>query len=98
MRRDAVNARALASSPPAPSPSKRPKRAAPHLPPQELARLAGRQHAYLIDLVESKRKPFPGPVGLEEPIAAVVKFVKEAHSAWAAVRGATYFKKHFFFF
>lgn len=84
--RQAVRARELASSPPAPSPAKRTKRSPPQLPPQELARLASKQLTYLHALVESRERPFPGPYGLEEPIAAVVKFVKGAHSAWSAVR------------
>lgn len=83
--RQAVTARGLSSSTPAPSPSKRPKRAAPQLPPQELARLADKQLNHLRRLLAGTEHPYPGPCGLDEPVSAVVKFFKEAHSAWAAV-------------
>lgn len=84
--RQAVTARGLALSAPAPSPSKRPKRAAPQVPPQELARLADKQLSRLRALLAGTEHPYPGPCGLEEPVSAVVKFFKETHSAWAAVR------------
>lgn len=83
--RQAVTARGLSSSTPAPSPSKRPKRAAPQLAPQELARLADKQLNHLRRLLAGTEHPYPGPCGLDEPVSAVVKFFKEAHSAWATV-------------
>lgn len=83
--RQTVTARELVSSPPAPSPSKRPKRAGPYYAPYDLHRLAGRQIAHLHALVSGNERPFPGPIGLEEPIGAVTKFVTEAHAYWSMV-------------
>lgn len=83
--RQTVTARELASSPPAPSPSKRPKRAGPQFSPQELTRLAAQKVAHLDALLDGSDRPFPGPVGLDEPISVVSKFVKDAHTSWVAV-------------
>lgn len=83
--RQAVTARGLASSPPAPSPSKRPKRAGPQLPPAELARLAQKQKEVLKALINGSRRPYPGPCGLEGQVEQVVKFGRDAHVAWTAV-------------
>lgn len=80
--RQTITARQLANSPPAPSPSKRPKRANPRLPPKELARLAKKQLKTLKGLLDGAERPFPAPYGVERPVGEIVKFVKKAHSAW----------------
>ncbi|CBN76056.1 hypothetical protein Esi_0292_0015 [Ectocarpus siliculosus] len=82
--RQAVTARRLAKSPPAPSPSKRPKRAAPQVAPKELVRLANKQLKTVRGILDGTERPFPGPCGVERPVADVVKFVKKAHNAWLA--------------
>ena len=83
--RQAVTARRLASSPPAPSPSKRPKRAGPQLPPRELARLADKQLAYLRGLLSGAERPYPAHCGLEGPVSELIRFVTQAYTAWKAV-------------
>lgn len=83
--RQAVTARRLASSPPAPSPSKRPKRAGPQLPPRELARLADKQLAHLRGLLSGAEEPYPTHCGLEGPVSELVRFVTKAYAAWKGV-------------
>lgn len=83
--RQAVMARGLSSSPPAPSPSKRPKRSALQLPPQELARLADKKVKCLRGLLAGTERPYMGPCGVEGPVAEVVKFVRAAYGAWMVV-------------
>lgn len=83
MRQD-ITARRLANSPPAPSPSKKPKRAAPQLTPKELAKLAKKQLVTLRRLLDGSGRPYPGPCGVERPVDEIIKFVKKAHSAWMA--------------
>ncbi|CAB1104382.1 unnamed protein product [Ectocarpus sp. CCAP 1310/34] len=82
--RQAVTARRLAKSPPAPSPAKRPKRAAPQVTLKELVRLANKQLKTVRGILDGTERPFPGPCGVERPVADVVKFVKKAHNAWLA--------------
>eukprot|EP00752_Nemacystus_decipiens_P006432 g5794.t1 len=87
--RQAITARRLANSPPAPSPSKKPKRACPQLPPKELARLAKKQLGTIRKLLDGSGRAYPGPCGVERPVGEIVKFVKKAHSAWMAARQAS---------
>lgn len=98
--RQAVTARRLASSPPAPSPSKRPKRAGPQLPPRELARLAEKQLAYLRGLLAGAERPYPAHCGLEGPVSELIRFVTKAYAAWKAVSfvsvGEVFFVSVFF--
>lgn len=84
--RQTVVARGLASSPPAPSPSKRPKKrggASPTL--HEMLRLANKQIKHLRGLLAGTERPYPSPCGLDGPISEIAGFMKEAHSAWLAV-------------
>lgn len=82
--RQAITARRLANSPPAPSPSKKPKRAGPQLAPKELARLAKKQLGTIRKLLDGSGRAYPAPCGVERPVGEIVKFVKKAHSAWMA--------------
>lgn len=82
--RQQVTARRLANSPPAPSSSKKPKRAGPQLAPKELARLTKKQLGTIRKLLDGSGRAFPGPCGVERPVAEIKKFVKKAHSAWMA--------------
>lgn len=82
--RQAITARRLANSPPAPSPSKKPKRAGPQLTPKDLAKLAKKQLGTLRKLLDGSGRAYPGPCGAERPVGEIVKFVKKAHSAWMA--------------
>lgn len=82
--RQAITARRLANSPPAPSPSKKPKRASPQLAPKELAKLAKKQLGTIRKLLDGSGRPHPGPCGVERPVGDILKFVKKAHGAWMA--------------
>lgn len=82
MMRQNVTARRLANSPPAPSPSKKPKHAGPQVMPKELARLAKKQLKTIRGLLDGTTKPFPGPYGVDKPVDEVTRFVKKAHGAW----------------
>ena len=86
MTRETVTAKALASSPPAPSPSRRTKkRTSPPPTLQEMRRLANKQIKHLRGLLAGTERPYPGPWGLEGSISEIAGFVKEAHSAWMVV-------------
>lgn len=80
--RQAITARRLANSPPAPSPSKKPKRAGPQLTPKELAKLAKKQLGTLRKLLDGTGRPYPAACGVDRPVGEIIKFVKKAHSAW----------------
>lgn len=80
--RQAITARRLANSPPAPSPSKKPKRAGPQLAPKELAKLAKKQLGTLRKLLDGTGRPYPEPCGVKRPVDEIIKFVKKAHGAW----------------
>lgn len=83
--RQAVTARRLASSPPAPSPSKRPKRTGPQLPPRELSRLADKQLTHLRGLLSGAERPYPTHCGLDSPVSELVRFITKAYASWKAV-------------
>lgn len=54
---------------------------------QDLLMKAYRAAAYLRRLIEHVERVHSGPCGLEQPVAALVKFICEAHATWTKVKG-----------